>query len=199
MQRMRRWGTKRSVDVAPVGHQGASQSAEATPNLPDAVRGNPGSWYGIVGGAIGTRTTRSWSSLPDICGDPHVQRRWLPAILLQDPTKDWLEWINQTKHTCNVILFFFFFWNFVSIYCTGWVTSISSLKATILDFPVPVWWHIMATCPIGYLNSCNIGIAFEILLVSCLEVDIIKYSVWGLLRPQPSLTLVFVLCCHLVE
>jgi hypothetical protein len=66
-----------------------------------------------------------------------------------------------------------------------------------LDSQGQLWWYILATYPIGYLNSGLMNKAFEILFTSCLEVDIIKCSVKVFFSTQLSSTLVFVLCCHL--
>ena len=42
-----------------------------------------------------------------------------------------------------------------------------------MDFPLPVRFYMIAASPIEWLNLRNIGTAFEILLISCLEADMI--------------------------
>ena len=53
---------------------------------------------------------------------------------------------------------------------------ISSLVVTIFDFSLPDTpdtWCVIATSPVGWLNSGNVVIDIKIVLVSCLKVDII--------------------------
>ena len=55
---------------------------------------------------------------------------------------------------------------------TCWVISISSLEAAILDFRLPLASHSMGNSFIEFVNLENIGIAFEILQLCCIQAEI---------------------------
>ena len=55
---------------------------------------------------------------------------------------------------------------------TCWSVNISSLEAAILDFQLPLPSHSMENSFIEFVNLENIGIAFEILQLCCIQAEI---------------------------
>ena len=47
-----------------------------------------------------------------------------------------------------------------------------------MDYPLPVWLHSICTNPVGMLDPKNIGAAFGISLISCLEAELHAFEVY---------------------
>ena len=63
-------------------------------------------------------------------------------------------------------------WNFVSISPGSWDIGVSSLEATILVLPHPVWSDSVCTSPIRLLDLENVGLTVGISFLSHLEAEI---------------------------